>query len=76
MFKVQEHNSQENYHIITFTDGSEAYGALIILDEEKIYLEFMEFDGEEIVSITEEEYPEEFKRLEETYINNILRVFK
>ena len=72
MFKVQELNDYGTYVVMTFTDNEDAYGALMLLDENQLYVEFMEFDGEELKVITEDESPEEFKRLEEKYLDNII----
>ena len=74
MFKLQKLDKKENYNIITFTDGLEAYGAIVIIKDESLYLEFMEFKGEELISITEDETPEEYHRLEEKYINDLIDV--
>jgi hypothetical protein len=72
MFKVQELNDYGTYVVMTFTDNEDAYGALMLLDENQLYVEFMEFDGEELKVITEDESPEEFKRLEEKYLDDII----
>ena len=72
MFKVQELNDYGTHVVMTFTDNEEAYGALMLLDEDQLYIEFMEFDGEELKVITEDESPEEFKRLEEKYLDDII----
>ena len=72
MFKVQELNDYGTHVVMTFTDDEEAYGALMLLDENQLYVEFMEFDGEELKVITEDDAPEEFKRLEEKYLDNII----
>ena len=72
MFKVQELNDYGAYVVMTFTDNEEAYGALMLLDENQLYVEFMEFDGEDLKVITEDESPEEFKRLEEKYLDDII----
>ena len=76
MFKLQKLDIKENYNIITFTDGLEAYGAIVIIRDESLYLEFMEFKGNDLISITEDETPEEFKRLEEKYMEDILQAFE
>ena len=73
MFKVQELNDYGTHVVMTFTDNEEAYGALMLLDEDQLYVEFMEFDGEELKVITEDESPEEFKRLEEKYLDDIIK---
>ena len=72
MFKIEEVNNYDTHVIITFTDNNEAYGALMILEENQLYVEFMEFDGDELKVITEEEFPEEYQRLEEKYINDLI----
>ena len=72
MFKVQELNDYGTYVVMTFTDNEEAYGALMLLDENQLYVEFMEFDGEELKVITEEDFPEEYRRLEEKYIDDLI----
>ena len=72
MFKVQELNDYGTHVVMTFTDNEEAYGTLILLVEDNLYVEFMEFDGEELKVITEDESPEEFKRLEEKYLDDII----
>ena len=72
MFKVQELNDYGTHVVMTFTDNEEAYGALMLLDEDQLYVEFMEFDGDELKVITEDESPEEFKRLEEKYLGDII----
>ena len=59
MFKIQELNKCEGYNIVTFTDDQEAYGSLLIMEEEGLYIEFMEFDGEDLRVITEEGTPED-----------------
>ena len=76
MFKVQELNDYGTYAVMTFTDIKEAYGVLILLDEKQSYVEFMEFEGDELKVITEDESPEEFKRLEEKYMEEILQALK
>lgn len=76
MFKVQELNDYGTYVVMTFTDNEEAYGALIILEENQLYVEFMEFDGDELKVIIEEESPEEYQRLEEKYLDDIINVLE
>lgn len=76
MFKVQELNDYGTYVVMTFTDNEEAYGALMILEENQLYVEFMEFDGDELKVITEEESPEEYQRLEEKYLDDIINVLE
>ena len=73
MFKVRELNNCGDYIKLTFTDRQEVYGALIIVKEEGLYMEFMEFDGDELRTITDESSPDEFKRLEEKYLDNIIK---
>lgn len=75
MIKIQDVNKGENYYTITFTDGLEAYGVLVTLvDKRPVYVEFMEFakNKQDLVVITEEDSPEEYKRLKEKYFDVIL----
>lgn len=72
MFKVQEINDYSTYVVMTFTDNEEAYGALMFLDDNQLYVEFMEYVGDDLKVITEDESPEEFKRLEEKYLDDII----
>ena len=72
MFKIKEVNNYDTHVTMTFTDNKEAYGALMILEENRLYVEFMEFDGDELKVITEEDFPEEYQRLKEKYIDNLM----
>lgn len=75
MIKIQDVNKGENYYTITFTDGLEAYGVLVTLvDKRPVYVEFMEFakNKQDLVVITEEDSPEEYKRLKEKYFDVIM----
>lgn len=75
MIKIQDVNKGENYYIITFTDSLEAYGVLVTLvDKRPVYVEFMEFakNKQDLVVITEEDSPEEYKRLKEKYFDVIM----
>ena len=76
MVKIEEVNNYDTHVIMTFTDNNEAYGALMILEENQLYVEFMEFDGDELKVITEDESPEEYQRLEEKYLDDILNVLE
>jgi predicted methyltransferase len=76
MIKIQEVKKGEGYYTVIFTDGMKAYGVLITLvDKRPVYIEFMKFtsDFKDIVSITEDENPEEFKLLKEKYFDQILK---
>ena len=72
MFKVQNVNREEKYICVTFTDGPEAYGAIVIPDDKLVYIEFMEFKGNDIEAITADGAPEEYKRLKDKYMDDIL----
>jgi hypothetical protein len=73
MIQIQEIIQDVDHYIITFSDGAELYGMLIMMEEEMPnYVEFMEFDGEDIVLITEDEQPEEFDRLINTYYEKVI----
>ena len=63
----------DNY-VIAFSDKNELYGALISFSKD--YIEFMEFVGDDIVTITEDENLEEFNRLKEKYYGYLLDVIK
>ena len=79
MLKIQEVKKGENYYIITFTDGLEAYGVLVTLfDERPAYVEFMKFaeNKQDLIVITEDETPEEYKRIKEKYFDEIMNAVK
>lgn len=79
MLKIQEVKKGENYYTITFTDGLEAYGALVTLfDERPVYVEFMKFaeNKQDLIVITEDETPEEYKRIKEKYFDEIMNAVK
>ena len=68
MVRVHDVLKREGYNIITFTDGKEAY-AMLVCGE---YVEFMEYEENEIVSITKELNPEEFERLMNNYYEKVM----
>ena len=76
MFKVEEITAGAGYSIVTFMDGQELYGSLVVLEEDGLYVEFMEFKDNELYLITEDETPEEYNRLEEKYLDDILNVLE
>lgn len=79
MIKIQEVKKGEGYYTVIFTDGMKAYGVLITLvDKRPVYIEFMKFtsDFKDIISITEDESPEEYKRLKEKYFDEIMNAVK
>lgn len=79
MIKIHEVIKGEGYYTITFTEGSDAYGIIITLELNRpVYLEFMEIDKNtrELIVVTEEGSPEEFKRLKEKYFNQIMKHIK
>ena len=79
MIKIHEVIKGENYYTITFSEGLDAYGVIItLMPEQPVYIEFMEFakNKQDIIVITEEESPEEFKRLKEKYFDKIMAYIK
>lgn len=72
MVRVHDILKRDGYDIITFTDGKEAYGMLLCGE----YVEFMEFDNNDTVSITENDNPEEFKRLKDKYFEFVMEYIK
>lgn len=72
MVRVHDILKRDGYDIITFTDGKEAYGMLLCGE----YVEFMEFDNNDTVSITENDNPEEFKRLMDMYYNKVIELIE
>ena len=69
MANIQEIINGDGYHIITFLDENEVYGMLLCED----YVEFMEIDSDGgFLPITEEDTPEEFDRLKDKYLDDIL----
>lgn len=73
MLKIQEVIKGEGHNIITFSEGRELYGMLVVLEEGELdYVEFMEFDDNDLILITEDEQPEEFKRLKDKYYEKVL----
>ena len=79
MIKIQEVKKGDNYYTITFSEGVNAYGALIVLvDTRPTYIEFMKFsnNGKDIISITEEENLNEFNEMKEKYFDVIMKSVK
>ena len=73
MIQIQEVIQDTDHYIITFSDEADIYGMLVMMEGDMPnYVEFMEFDGEDIVLITEDEQPEEFERLIENYYEKVL----
>jgi hypothetical protein len=79
MIKIHEVIKGEDYYTLTFSEGLDAYGVIItLMPEQPVYIEFMEFakNKQDIIVITEEESPEEFKRLKEKYFDKIMAYIK
>lgn len=79
MIKIHEVIKGEDYYTLTFSEGLDAYGVIItLIPEQPVYIEFMEFakNKQDIIVITEEESPEEFKRLKEKYFDKIMAYIK
>lgn len=79
MIKIHEVIKGEDYYTLTFSEGLDAYGVIItLMPEQPVYIEFMEFakNKQDIIVITEEESPEEFKRLKEKYFDKIMTYIK
>lgn len=79
MIKIHEVIKGEDYYTITFTEGLDAYGIIITLELNRpVYLEFMEFDKntKDLIVVTEEGSPDEFKRLKEKYFDQIMKHIK
>ena len=75
MIKIHEVNKGDGYFTITFSDVKDAYGVLIrLVKDEPMYVEFMKFaaNGQDIVSVIEEENPKEFNVLKVKYLDHIL----
>ena len=76
MIKINEVIKGEDYYTVTFVDGMDVYGIIITLAPQRpVYLEFMEFDKNkrDVLLVTEDTAPEEFKRLKETYFDQIMK---
>jgi hypothetical protein len=76
MIKIQEVKKGDNYYTITFSEGVNAYGALVVLvDTRPVYIQFMKFinNGKDLISITEEDNPNEFKEMKEKYFDIIMK---
>lgn len=79
MIQIHEVVKGEDFYTVTFSEGLNAYGVLItLMPEQPVYIEFMEFDKnrQDLLVITEEGSPEEFKRLKETYFDKIMEHVK
>ena len=79
MITIHEVIKGEGYYTITFSEGLDAYGIIITLELNRpVYLEFMGIDKNtrELIVVTEEGSPEEFKRLKEKYFNQIMKHIK
>ena len=79
MIKIHEVIKGEDYYTLTFSEGLDAYGVIItLIPKQPVYIEFMEFakNKQDIIVITEEESPEEFKRLKEKYFDKIMAHIK
>lgn len=79
MIKIHEVTKGDNYYTVTFSEGLNAYGIIItLMPEQPVYIEFMEFakNRQDLVVITEEGSPEEFKRLKENYFDKIMQHIK
>ena len=60
----------------TFSEGVNVYGALVLLvNTIPAYIEFMKFinNGKDLISITEEDNPNEFKEMKEKYFDIIMK---
>lgn len=79
MIKIHEVIKGDNYYTITFSEGMLAYGTIVtLIPEQPVYIEFMEFakNMEDIILVTEENNPEEYKRLKEKYFDKIMEYIK
>lgn len=79
MIKIHEIIKGEDYYTLTFSEGLDAYGVIItLMPEQPVYIEFMEFakNKQDLIVITEEGSPEEFKRLKEKYFDKIMAYIK
>lgn len=75
MIKVKEVIKGKDYYTVSFVDGMDVYGIIITLVPDRpVYLEFMEFskNKQDVLLVTEEKSPEEFKRLKEKYFDQIM----
>lgn len=73
MIKIHEVIKGEGYYSLSFSEGVNLYGAIIIVSDDDLIIEFMEFKRNEIVNVTIDNNPEEFIRLKEKYLDVILK---
>lgn len=73
MIKIHEVIKGEGYYSLSFSEGVNLYGAIIIISDDDLIIEFMEFKRNEIVNVTVDNNPEEFIRLKEKYLDTILK---
>jgi hypothetical protein len=73
MIKIHEVIKGEGYYSLSFSEGVNLYGAIIIISDDDLIIEFMEFKRNEIVNITVDNNPEEFIKLKEKYLDVILK---
>lgn len=74
MIKIQNFVKGDNYYTLTFTEGMNAYGFLMVYAEEPLCIEFMKFanNGKDILTINEDTNPEEFMKLKDQYFDHIM----
>lgn len=73
MIKIHEVKKGEGYYSLSFSEGAQLYGAIIIILEDDLVIEFMKFKRDDIINITLENNPEEFIKLKEKYLDVILK---
>lgn len=74
MIKIHEVKKGKGYYTITFIDGVTIYGIIVTLVEKRpVYVEFMKFKKDEIISITKENNPEEYEQMKVKYLDFILK---
>lgn len=76
MIKINEVIKGDDYYTILFTENRNVYGAIItIVPNKPVHLEFMKFadNNEDIINVTEEDMPEEYKRMKEDYFDQIMK---
>lgn len=73
MIKIHEVIKGEGYYSLSFSEGVNLYGAIIIVSDDGLIIEFMEFKRNEIINVTIDNNPEEFIRLKEKYLDVILK---
>jgi hypothetical protein len=75
MLRTENFVKGDNYYSLTFAEGMNAYGFLMIqFGDEPAHVEFMKFadNGKDIITITEKENFNEFTKLQAKYLNPIL----